>query len=73
MNSSPEPTFDRLQDALLAATLFAANPIWLGGMVIKAHAGPVRSRFIDFLKSQIKLTLNPIYLTLENDQFLEPT
>ena len=53
MNSSPEPTFDRLQDALLAATLFAANPIWLGGMVIKAHAGPVRSRFIDFLKSQI--------------------
>lgn len=33
----------------------------------------LKQRDGDFLKSQVKLTLNPIYLTLENDQFLEPT
>jgi hypothetical protein len=31
----------------------------------------LKQRDGDFLKSQIKLNLNPTYLTLENDQFLE--
>lgn len=31
----------------------------------------LKQRDGDFLKSQIKLTLNPTYLTLENDQFLD--
>ena len=31
----------------------------------------LKQRDGDFLKSQIKLTLNPTYLTLENDQFVE--
>jgi replicative DNA helicase len=31
----------------------------------------LKQRDGDFLKSQIKLSLNPTYLTLENDQFLE--
>jgi len=31
----------------------------------------LKQRDGDFLKSQIKLTLNPIYLTLENDQFID--
>ena len=42
-----------MQDALIAATLFARDPSLLGGMVIKAHAGPVRDRYLDFLKSHI--------------------
>lgn len=32
----------------------------------------LKQRDGDFSKSQIKINLNPIYLTLENDQFLEP-
>lgn len=31
----------------------------------------LKQRDGDFLKSQIKLDLNPVYLTLENDQFLD--
>jgi replicative DNA helicase len=31
----------------------------------------LKQRDGDFLKSQIKLTLNPTYLTLENDQFID--
>lgn len=31
----------------------------------------LKQRDGDFLKSQIKLSLNPIYLTLENDQFID--
>lgn len=42
-----------MQDALIAATLFARDPVLLGGMVIKAHAGPVRDRYLDFLKSRL--------------------
>ncbi len=42
-----------MQDALIAATLFAQDPALLGGMVIKAHAGPVRDRYLEFLKSRI--------------------
>jgi len=31
----------------------------------------LKQRDGDFLKSQIKLTLNPTFLTLENDQFID--
>jgi len=31
----------------------------------------LKQRDGDFLKSQVKLNLNPTYLTLENDQFLD--
>jgi hypothetical protein len=31
----------------------------------------LKQRDGDFLKSQIKLSLNPVYLTLENDQFID--
>lgn len=31
----------------------------------------LKQRDGDFLKSQVRLTLNPIYLTLENDQFID--
>lgn len=40
-----------MQDALIAAALFALSPARLGGLVIKAHAGPVRDLYLDFLKS----------------------
>lgn len=48
-----QPLQDALQDALLAATLLALDPPQLGGMVITAHAGPVRDRYLDFLKSRL--------------------
>ena len=44
---------DALHDTLLAAELFARDPLQLGGMVIRAHAGPVRSAYLDFIKSRL--------------------
>lgn len=44
---------DTCQDALLAATLFALDPPQLGGICIKAHAGPVRTLYLDFLRSRL--------------------
>ncbi len=41
---------DALYDALLAAALFARNPTRFGGIKIAASAGPVRDRYLDFLK-----------------------
>jgi magnesium chelatase subunit D len=46
-----ESLVDSVQDALLAAALFAANPAALGGLAIKANAGPVRQAYLDFLKN----------------------
>ena len=45
---------DTSQDALLAATLFALDPPHLGGICIKAHAGPVRTLYLDFLRSRLR-------------------
>jgi magnesium chelatase subunit D len=42
------------QDALLAASLFALDPPHLGGICIKAHAGPVRTLYLDFLRSRLR-------------------
>ncbi len=42
------------QDALLAAKLFARDPSHLGGICIKAHAGPVRTIYLDFLRSCLR-------------------
>ncbi len=42
------------QDALLAAALFALDPPRLGGICIQAHAGPVRTLYLDFLKSRLR-------------------
>ena len=42
-----------LRDALLAARLFVMNPSLLGGMAIRAHAGPVRDAYIDFIQSAL--------------------
>lgn len=42
-----------LRDALLAARLFVTNPSLLGGMAIRAHAGPVRDAYIDFIQSAL--------------------
>ncbi|MBU3725145.1 MAG: magnesium chelatase subunit D [Burkholderiaceae bacterium] len=53
MSAATQSLEDLLQDALLAAELFALDPTQLGGMVIKAHAGPVRTRYLEFLKSRL--------------------
>jgi magnesium chelatase subunit D len=42
------------QDALLAASIFALDPSHLGGICIKAHAGPVRTLYLDFLRSRLR-------------------
>lgn len=40
-------------DALRALALFAADPHGLGGLVLRAGAGPVRDRWLDRLRAQI--------------------
>jgi magnesium chelatase subunit D len=45
---------DTCQDTLLAATLFALDPPHMGGICIKAHAGPVRTLYLEFLRSQLR-------------------
>ncbi len=42
-----------LRDALHAARLFVTNPSLLGGMAIRAHAGPVRDAYIDFIQDAL--------------------
>jgi magnesium chelatase subunit D len=37
------------QDAVVAAALFAVDPIQAVGVVVRAHAGPVRTRWMDLL------------------------
>ena len=39
------------EDALLAAQLFASDPIGLSGIRLRARAGPVRDRWVDYLKA----------------------
>jgi magnesium chelatase subunit D len=41
------------EDALLAARLFAGDPAKLAGMRLRARAGPVRDRWLAYLKSQL--------------------
>jgi magnesium chelatase subunit D len=41
------------EDALLAARIFAADPARLAGIRVRARAGPVRDRWIAYLKSQL--------------------
>jgi magnesium chelatase subunit D len=40
-------------DAVQALTLFAADPIGLGGMSVRAGAGPVRDRFLRLLHESL--------------------
>lgn len=40
---------DRWHDACLAARIFAANPSALGGIIVRAAAGPVRDIWLDIL------------------------
>jgi magnesium chelatase subunit D len=41
------------EDALLAARVFAADPAKLAGIRLRARAGPVRDRWLAYLKSQL--------------------
>lgn len=41
------------EDALLAARLFAGDPAKLAGIRLRARAGPVRDRWLAYLKSQL--------------------
>ncbi len=43
------------EDALLAARLFAADPAKLAGIRVRARAGPVRDRWLAYLKSQLSV------------------
>ncbi len=41
-------------DAVIAAALFAQDPVGLGGICVRAHAGSVRTRFIEFVQSRLR-------------------
>ncbi len=43
------------EDALLAARLFAGDPAKLAGIRLRARAGPVRDRWLAYLKSQLSV------------------
>ena len=72
MTDNPQSHEERLQDALIAAELFAHNPAPLGGLVIKAHAGPVRSRYLEFLRSCLpaSVPLRKLPLTIQDERLL---
>lgn len=42
-----------LRDALHAARLFVTNPGLLGGIAIRAHAGPVRDAYLGFIRDAL--------------------
>ena len=44
---------DAWQDALLAARLFAADPIGMGGVIVRAGAGPVRDAWLACLADRL--------------------
>lgn len=48
-----EPIPSVWEDALLAARLFAADPVKLSGIRVRARAGPVRDRWLAYLKSLV--------------------
>jgi magnesium chelatase subunit D len=39
------------EEAVMAATLFAVDPVGLGGVVVRSKYGPVRDQWIEFLRS----------------------
>jgi magnesium chelatase subunit D len=41
---------ESLTDLLIAARLFAQQPCAFGGMVVRAHAGPVRQRYLEIIR-----------------------
>ncbi len=41
---------EALRDLLIAARLFARQPDAFGGMVVRAHAGPVRQRYLEIVR-----------------------
>ena len=51
MTPSPGGGPEAWADALLAATLFAVDGPGLGGVRLRARAGPVRDRWLEFLNS----------------------
>ena len=44
---------EKFADALLAAVLFAADPVGLGGICVRARPGPVRDAWLDTLRDLV--------------------
>ncbi len=55
--AEPQPGARTWTAALQALTLFAADPVGLGGIAIRAGAGPVRDRFLALLRSALPPTI----------------
>ncbi len=51
--SEPNEAASPWSDAVLAAALYAINPIGLGGISLRAHAGPVRDQWLALLQSSL--------------------
>lgn len=67
MSGGAVPAVSRWDDATLAATLVATDPIGLGGVALRALAGPVRERWLDLLQEllpeQTALRRVPLHVT----------
>ncbi len=53
MTPGEEHTPDPWSDAVLAAALFALDPVGTGGVRLRAPAGPVRERWLDLLREAL--------------------
>ncbi|KAA5603051.1 magnesium chelatase subunit D [Blastochloris sulfoviridis] len=65
--SEPAGTASPWVDAVRAAALFAVDPIGLVGIVLRAHAGPVRDRWLDhvrdLLPTSVPVRRLPLHIT----------
>ena len=70
--SAPPPPPSGGPDALLAATLFAVDPQGLGGVVVRAPAGPARDRWLAALRAQLPADtpLRRVPLAIADDRLL---
>jgi magnesium chelatase subunit D len=68
----PDATHETVRDALIAAHLFAASPAPLGGLAIRAHAGPVRDVYLEWIRSQLapSQTFRKLPLSIQDDRLI---
>lgn len=53
MNDVPTLPGSAWADAVLAASLFAVDPVGLGGVIVRSRAGPIRDRWLAILREKL--------------------
>jgi len=56
--------------ALHAAVLFTADPLGLGGIAIKAGAGPARDAYLEFIAARLNKRIRKIPLQIQDERLL---